>query len=105
LQALRRIHLPTKKNAPRPPDEVILQVNDGEEVIEARDIDDLAAQLRLKYPDEAFDRFLRRERDREAEERRSEAMDRLTEILAEAALDDLLHEQAGLDAKAVPRRT
>src|SRR5688500_8072033 len=75
LQALRKIHLPAKKDAPRLPDEVVLQVKVGAEVIEARDIDDRAALLRLKYPDDAFERFLRRERDPDAEKRKAEAMD------------------------------
>jgi hypothetical protein len=94
LKGLKRIHLPTKKGAPQPPDEVVLQLEDDAEVIDARDIDDLAAQLRLKYPNGAFERFLRRERDREAERLKAEAMDGLIRLLAKAALDDLLHEQA-----------
>lgn len=97
LQAFKRIHLPTKKGAPKLPDEVELQAEDGATVIKAQDIDDLATQLRLKYPDGAFERFLRCERDREAEERRAEAMEGLIRLMAKAALDDLLREQAGLD--------
>lgn len=80
LKALKQIHLPAKKGAPRLPDEVVLQVSDGEEVLEAWDIDDLAAQLRLKYPDETCERSLRRERDREAEARKAEAMDSLVQL-------------------------
>jgi hypothetical protein len=94
LQAFKRIHLPTKKEAPHLPDEVELQVEDGTGVIKARDIDDLVAQLRLKYPDGAFERFLRRERDKEAEERKAEAMEGLIKILAKAVYDDLMREQA-----------
>ena len=51
-------------------------------------------QLRLRYPDEAFDRFLRSERDREAEERKAEAMERLIGTLAKAVLDDLSRGQS-----------
>jgi hypothetical protein len=91
LQAFKLIHVSTKKGASRLPDEVELEVEDGAEVLKARDIDDLAAQLRLRYPDGAFERSLRRERDREAEVRKAEAMDRLIGILAEAVMDDLLH--------------
>jgi hypothetical protein len=63
LQAFRRIHLPTKKGSPQLPNEDVLQIHDGAVAIEARDIDDLAARLRQKYPDVAFERFLRCERD------------------------------------------
>lgn len=33
LHALKRIHLPTKKGAPQLPDEVVLRVEDGAEVM------------------------------------------------------------------------
>jgi hypothetical protein len=35
-------------------------------VLEAKSLDDLATQLRERFPDEACERRLRRERDREA---------------------------------------
>ena len=73
----------------------MLEVEDGAEVTEARDIDDLAAQLRMKYPDGAFERFLRSERDRDAEVREAEAMEGLIKLLAEAVLDELQCEEAG----------
>jgi len=49
---------------------VVLQVEDGAAVIEAPNIDDLSTQLRLKYPDEAYERFLRCERDRKLKDAR-----------------------------------
>ena len=70
LAAIQRIHLTAKKSEARLPDEQVLQLQDESAVIEAKDIDDLAAQLRAKYPDETYERFLRSERDREAERRR-----------------------------------
>jgi hypothetical protein len=99
LQALKKIHLQRKKGASWLPAEVTLQLKDRAQVMETQDIDDLAAQLRRKYPDETFERFLRHERDWEAEKRKSEAMERLIEILAQAALDDLMREQEGMNAK------
>ncbi len=94
LNALKRIHLPTKKGAPQLPDELVLQLQDGAEVIEARDIDDLAAQLRARYPDDSHERFLRHERDQEAEKRKAAALDGLVQMLARAVADDLLRPQA-----------
>jgi len=90
LHALKRIHLPTKKGAPRVPDEEVLQLQDGVEIIEAKDLDGLAAQLRLGYPDDTHERFLRRERDHEAETRKAEALNNLIEILARAVAEDQL---------------
>jgi hypothetical protein len=95
LGAMQRIHLTAKKNETRLPDEQVLQLQDESAVIEAKGIDDLAAQLRERYPDDTYERFLRRERDVEAERRKAEAMDGLIEILARAAIQDALREQAG----------
>ena len=93
LGAMQRIHLTAKKKQARLPDEQVLQLQDESAVIEAKDIDDLAAQLRAKYPDETYERFLRRERDVEAERRKAAALDGLIQLLAEAVADDLLREQ------------
>jgi hypothetical protein len=75
------------------PNEMVLRVQDGADVIEARTIDELAAQLRVRYPDDTYDRFLRSERDADAERRTAQAMEGLIEILVEAALEDLPKEQ------------
>jgi len=95
LGAIQRIHLTAKKNETRLPDEQVLQLQDESAVIEAKGIDDLAAQLRERYPDDTYERFLRRERDVEAERHKAEALDGLIEILARAAVRDALREQAG----------
>ncbi len=63
------------------PRQEMLQLVDGSETIEAKDLDDLAAQVRQKYPDETYVRTLHWQRDPEAEERRAHAMNSLAEIL------------------------
>jgi hypothetical protein len=75
--------------------EEILQLKDGSATLEAKSLDDLAAQLRQRYPDEAYQRTLHRERDREAEERRAEAMNGLIRILAEEAVNRVIAEETG----------
>ena len=94
LSAIQRIHLTATKNKTRLPDEQVLQLQDKSAVIEAKDIDDLAVQLRARYPDETHERFLRSERDHEAERRKANALDGLIDILARAAIEDVQREQA-----------
>jgi hypothetical protein len=91
LSAVARIHIPRKKNEAQRPREEILRLQDGEALLEAISLDDLAAQLRQKYPDSGYERTLHRERDREAEDRRAEAMNQLIKILAEAVVRDTLN--------------
>jgi hypothetical protein len=86
-----RIHIPRKRNEPQRPREEILRLQDGSAILEAISFDDLAAQLREKYPDSGYQRTLHRERDREAEERRAEAMNQLIRIVAEAVVRDTLN--------------
>src|SRR6266404_2785016 len=86
LSAVARIHIPRKKNEAQRPREEILRLQDGSAILEATSLDDLAAQLRQKYPDSGYERTLHRERDRDAEERRAEAMNQLIRILAEAVV-------------------
>lgn len=87
------IRLPTKKGETRLPDEHVLRLQDHSAVIEAKSIDDLAAQLRQKYPDESYERVLHRERDVDAERRKAEALDGLIELLANAVADEVLCEE------------
>ncbi len=91
LSAFARIHIPRKKNEAQRPREEILRLQDGSAILEATSLDDLAAQLRQKYPDSGYERTLHRERDREAEERRAEAMNQLIRIIAEAVVRDTLN--------------
>lgn len=55
---MRLVYLGGKQGAPPKPDEQILQLRDDADVIEAKDIDELAAQLRSRYPDETHGRRL-----------------------------------------------
>lgn len=90
LNGVRKVYIPTKKNDPERPHEDVIQLKDGADTLEAKCFDDLAAQLRHRYPDEAYERRLYKVRDREAEERRREAMNQLITILAEAVVDSFL---------------
>lgn len=95
LTAIARINIPRKRNEAQRPSEEILQLHDNSVIIEAMNLDDLAAQLRQKYPDEAYERTLHRERDRETERRRAEAINGLIEILAKSVAEQLLREGQG----------
>jgi hypothetical protein len=93
LKEVVRIHIPTKKNPPQLPNAHVIQVDDVMGTFEATSIDDLSQQLRSKYPDGRFERTLKSERDRPAEEIYWSAMEKLVHILAKAAVNDLFHEQ------------
>lgn len=95
LKAKTRIHIPTKRNEVQKQSEEVLELKDGSLTLEAKSLDDLASQLRQRYPDGAYERTLHRARDCQAEERRAEAMKQLVKILAEAAAEDLLREREG----------
>jgi hypothetical protein len=99
LSAVARIHIPRKKNEAQRPSEEILRLQDGSAILEATSLDDLAAQLRQKYPDSGYERTLHRERDREAEERRAEAMNQLIRILAEAVVKDTLNDARNVSSQ------
>jgi hypothetical protein len=90
LKALTRIHIPTRKGEVQQPNEQILSVEDGLTTHEANCLEQLARQLREKYPDGSFERTLRRERDTAAEERHSNAVNELARIVANAAARRLL---------------
>lgn len=93
LSAVRRVHLSRKKGDRQEPDQQLLRLQDNLAVLEGRDIEDIAAQLRQRYPDETHERFLHRERDHEAERRKEEALNGLIQLLAKAAVDEVLREQ------------
>jgi len=94
LHVLRLVHLGGRKGDPPKPDDHILRLEDDSTVIEANDLDELAAQLRRRYPDATHERRLHWERDHEGEERRAHALQSLIELLARAAVDDILNERA-----------
>ena len=84
LGALAKIHIPRRKKEVQRPREDVLQLKDGSTTLEAKCLVDLAAQLRQRYPDGEYERTLHRERDRQAEQRRADAMNNLIEILVDA---------------------
>jgi hypothetical protein len=79
LGAVAKIHIPRTKTEPQRPREDVLQLKDGSTTLEARSLDDLAAQLRQRYA-------LHRERHREAEQRRAAAINNLIEIPVDAVM-------------------
>jgi len=91
LNGVTKIHLPRTKREARRPNEEVLQLKDGAATLEAISIQDLGAQLRVRYPDDAYERTLHWERDREAEVRRAEAISKLSEILLPRAYLEALY--------------
>jgi hypothetical protein len=96
LRSVVRVRIPRKKNEPPTPREEILQLQDDAGPIEAKSLDQLATQLRERYPDECYVRTLHRERDREAEERRRGALNGLVDHIVECFIRTLSSEDAGL---------
>ena len=68
-------------------------MQDESTVIEANDLEDLAARMRARYPDETYERLLRQERDVEAERRKAEAMDGLIQLLADVVVEDVFRQE------------
>jgi hypothetical protein len=91
LNGVTKIHIPRAKKEAQTPNEEILQLKDGPATLEANSIQDLAAQLRARCPDDAYERTLHWKRDREAETRRAEAIDKLSEILLPRAYLEALY--------------
>ena len=60
-------------------------------------MDDLKIQLREMYPDDLYERTLHCECDREAEERAANSFNALSKMFAEAAVRNLLKEEAQSD--------
>ncbi len=97
LTAVAKIHIPRSKKEGQRPTEEILQLKDGSATLEAKSLDDLAAQLRERYPDGAYERTLHQERNWEAEVRREEALHQLAKIVAEAVVRDFLEKGCAED--------
>jgi hypothetical protein len=89
LEEMTRIHL-TRKDEDQRLNESVLRLTDGSTIIEAINLDDLAEQLRRTYPEETHERTLHRRRDKDAEQRRREALDILARLFARAAVDELM---------------
>jgi hypothetical protein len=94
LTGVRKICLKRgKKNELPTPDEDVLQLQDGAESWEAKDLDELRMRLREKYPNAAFERTLHFVRDREAEERRERALNGLMDIIVKAVVERLIEQE------------
>jgi hypothetical protein len=91
INGVTKIYIPRTKKEAQKPNEEILQLKDGTATLEAESIQDLAGQLRTRYPDTAYERTLHWERDREAEVRRTEAISKLSEILLPRAYLEALY--------------
>lgn len=91
INGVTKIHIPRTKKEVQKPNEEILQLKDGLDTLEASNIQDLAVQLRARYPDEAYERKLHLERDREAEVQRADAINKLSEILLPRAYLEALY--------------
>lgn len=91
ITVFQRIALVEKKGAtPDTSPEISLEVQDAERTWKASDLEDLARQLRKHYPDEAFQRTLKWERDLASEKRHQEALDGLMQLLAEVVVREML---------------
>ena len=94
LSAVAKIHIPRRKNEPQRATEEILQLKDDVDALEAKGLDDLAAQLREKYPDDKYERTLHMERDHQAEKRRTDALNRLIDLIVESFVESLSPDDA-----------
>lgn len=103
LTAATRIHIPRRKSEEQRPSEEILQLKDDAVTLEAKNLDDLARQLRERYPDGDYERTLHSERDHEAERRRKDALDGLIQLIVESFVRSLTAEDAA--ALAASSRT
>lgn len=84
VAAFRRIPLVYTHDDP-PPTRVVLRLTDDNEVIEATTFDAIVATLRDRYPDGAYERRFRVQRDHDAERRRDAALSAWIDILVDAA--------------------
>ena len=100
LKPMQRIFLSRKKNEPDRPREEFLELRDDSETIEARDVDDLAAKLRCKYPDSRYERTLHSQRDPEAEVRYANALSSLMDLIVESIVRDTVEPGASHESKS-----
>ena len=75
---------PTQEPRPR---EFFLELQDGTTTLEAKNTDDLVAQLCDRYPDSEYERTRHGARDPDAERRWADAMDSLIRLLAERVVE------------------
>ena len=84
---------PTEER-PCPPPKELMRFVDGSFVLDASSWEEFRARLRERYPDERYERRLHIQRDREAEWRREAAITALIQLVAEAAVNEVLKEVA-----------
>jgi hypothetical protein len=95
LKAMAKILLKSKTEKDPPPSRVdVLELTDGSERIEVKNIDELSVQLRQRYPDATYERSLHMERDHEAEERRADAISRMVQLIVDSFIKTLSAEDA-----------
>lgn len=99
LTQMQRILLARKKGKPDRPPEQYLKLQDDSEIIEARDLDHLATQLRQKYPDDGYVRTLHSQRDPAAEERYARSLSSLMDLIVERMVLDF-NEEADANAQS-----
>jgi hypothetical protein len=58
LSAVAKIHVPRAKKEAQRPREDVLQLMDGSTTLQAKSLDDLASQLRQRYPEGEYGRTL-----------------------------------------------
>jgi hypothetical protein len=93
LSAVAKIHIPRKSEFQRPTEEIV-QLTDGADILRATNLDGLAAQIRERYPDGKYERTLHTERDRKAEERHADAMNRLVQLIVAGFVASLSQDDA-----------
>jgi len=95
LNAIAKTLLKSKTDKEPPPSRVdVLELTDGSERFEVKNIDELSVQLRQRYPDATYERTLHMERDHEAEERRADAISRMVQLIVDSFIKTLSAEDA-----------
>lgn len=84
---------PLSEEPPRLSRSEVMRLVDEDFVLEAANWEEFRLRLRERYPDSRFERRLHVQRDREAEERREEAIQGLIKLVADAVVADFLKEQ------------
>jgi hypothetical protein len=100
LSVLTVIALVPREREAQYPNKQVLRLKDDAVTLEAENLEDLANQLRERYPDGAYERTIHCQRDLGAEERRANALNGLTDMLVKAVVDDLLREVGRSERRA-----
>jgi hypothetical protein len=79
-----------KRGEPEEPARDVFEVRVGDVVVRGYSFEEFREKLRAQYPDEAFERRLHYQRDREAEDRWRQGIRSLVSLLAESVVKDLM---------------